>query len=100
MVTTLEQYGTGGGISLGAGFGGTAAMVAGLQAEFAILTGFGVAGGLVVGGFAGRFTDTNPDQENWQYRVVAFTVFVSIGVGVSYERDGILNGSTSCCCLS
>lgn len=64
MVTTLKQYGTGGGLSIGAGFGGTATMVTGLQTEFAILTGFGVAGELVVGGFAGRFTDANPDQED------------------------------------
>jgi len=81
MVTTVEQYGTGGGIPIGAGIGGTAAMVTGLQSEFAVLAGFGVAGGLVVGGFAGRFTDANLNQENWQYRVVGFTLFVSIVVG-------------------
>ena len=81
MVTTVEQYGTGGGIPIGAGIGGTAAMITGLQSEFAVLAGFGAAGGLVIGGFAGRFADANLDQENWQYRVVGFTLFVSIAVG-------------------
>ena len=81
MVTTVEQYGTGGGIPIGAGIGGTAAMITGLQSEFAVLAGFGAAGGLVIGGFAGRFTDANLNQENWQYRMVVFTLFVSIVVG-------------------
>jgi hypothetical protein len=79
MVTALEQYGTGGGIPIGAGIGGTAAMITGLQFEFAVVAGFGAADGLVIGGFAGRFTDANLNQENWQYRVVGFTLFVSIG---------------------
>ncbi|MFA9516873.1 hypothetical protein ACERIT_06605 [Halopenitus sp. H-Gu1] len=82
MVTTLEQYGTGGGIPIGAGIGGTAAMITGLQSEFAVLAGFGAAGGLVVGGFAGRFTDGNLNHDNWQYRVLAYTLFVSLTVGV------------------
>lgn len=81
MVTTLEQYGTGGGIPIGAGISGIAAMITGLQSEFAVLAGFGAAGGLVIGGFAGRFADANLDQTNWQYRLVGFTLFVSIVVG-------------------
>lgn len=81
MVTTVEQYGTGGGIPIGAGIGGTAAMITGLQSEFAVLAGFGVAGGLVIGGFVGRFADANLDQTNWQYRLVGFTLFVSVVVG-------------------
>jgi len=35
----------------------------------------------VIGGFAGRFTDANLNQDNWQYRVAGFTLFVSIAVG-------------------
>ena len=81
MVTTVEQYGTGGGIPIGAGIGGTAAIITGLQSEFTVLAGFGAAGGLVIGGFAGRFTEANLNQTNWQYRVVGFTLFVSIAVG-------------------
>jgi len=81
MVAPLEQYGTGGGIPIGAGIGGTAAMIAGLQSEFAVLAAFGAAGGLVVGGFAGRFTDGNLNYDNWQYRVLVYTLFVGVGVG-------------------
>lgn len=81
MATTLAQYGTGSGIAIGAGIGATAASLAGLSSELAVITGFGVAGGLVVGGFAGRFTDANRDRNNWKYRVVAFTLFVSLLVG-------------------
>lgn len=81
MATTLEQYGTGAGIAIGAGIGGTAASLAGLTAEFAMMTGFGVAGGLVVGGFAGRVTEATRDRGNWRYRVVAFTLFASLLVG-------------------
>ncbi|MFC7028396.1 hypothetical protein ACFQJ5_13865 [Halomicroarcula sp. GCM10025324] len=81
METTLEQYGTGGGIAIGAGIGATAASLAGLTSEFAVIIGFGIMGGLVVGGFAGRFTDVNRDHDNWQYRVVAYTLFVSLLTG-------------------
>jgi hypothetical protein len=81
MVTTPEQYGTGAGIAIGAGLGGTAASLAGLSSEFAVITGFGVAGGLVAGGFAGRFTDVSRTHDNWRYRVVAFTLSVSLLVG-------------------
>lgn len=81
MVTTLEQYGTGGGIPIGGGIGGTAALIAGLQSEFAVFFGFGVAGGLVVGGFAGRFTDENLSHTNWQYRVIEYTLLVSLAAG-------------------
>jgi cytochrome bd-type quinol oxidase subunit 2 len=81
MATTLEQYGTGGGLAIGAGIGATAASLAGITSEFAVIVGFGIMGGLVVGGFAGRFTDENSDRDNWQYRVVAYTLFVSLLVG-------------------
>lgn len=81
MATTLEQYGTGGGIAIGAGIGGTAASLAGLTAEFAVITGFGVVGGLVAGGFAGRVTDTDRGRDNWWFRVVAYTLFASLLLG-------------------
>ncbi len=38
-------------------------------------------GGLVVGGFAGRFTAEHLDRPNWERRVVAFTLLVSLFVG-------------------
>lgn len=81
MATKLEEYGTGGGIPLGAGVGATAALLAGLQSEFAVVTGFGVLGGLVVGGFAGRFAEQNLDRVNWTHRVVAYTLLASLLVG-------------------
>jgi hypothetical protein len=75
MTTSLEQYGTGIGIPLGAGVGATAALLAGLGA------GFGVLGGLVVGGFAGRYAETTLGRENWADRVVAVTLLVSLLAG-------------------
>jgi hypothetical protein len=81
MVTTLEQYGTGGGIPIGGGIGGTAALIAGLQSEFAVLFGFGVAGGLVVGGFGGRFTGENLSHTSWQYRVIAYMLLAGLAAG-------------------
>ncbi|WP_336000235.1 hypothetical protein [Halorientalis halophila] len=81
MTSTLEQYGTGSGIPFGAGIGATAATLSGVGEQFAVVTGFGVMGGLVVGGFAGRFTAEHLDRPNWERRVVAFTLLVSLFVG-------------------
>lgn len=81
MTSTLEQYGTGSGIPFGAGIGATAATVAGVGEQLAVVAGFGVIGGLVVGGFAGRFAAENLDRANWERRVVAFTLLVSLLVG-------------------
>jgi cytochrome bd-type quinol oxidase subunit 2 len=81
MATTLEQYGTGSGIAIGAGTGATAASLAGISSEFAVTLGFGIAGGLVVGGFAGRFTEANRNHDNWRSRVAAYTLLVSLLVG-------------------
>lgn len=84
MDVDIARYGAGGGIALGAGIGGTAATFAGLHAEFALLAGFGVSGGLLVGALAGRFANSNLDRENWQYRVVAFTLALSLAVGAVF----------------
>lgn len=81
MTSSLEQYGTGSGIPFGAGIGATAATLSGVGEQLAVVAGFGVMGGLVVGGFAGRFTAENIDRPNWERRVVAFTLLVSLLVG-------------------
>jgi len=81
MATDLENYGTGSGIALGVGVGGTAAVVAGIQGEFAVVAAFGAIGGLIVGGFAGRFAETALGRENWASRVLAYTLLVSLLVG-------------------
>lgn len=108
MATTLAQYGTGSGLAIGAGVGATAASIAGITSEFAVIVGFGVVGGLVVGGFAGRFTEAKSDGPNWQYRVVAYTVFVSLLAGsllgsltawmvdAAFVEGGLGGGATGC----
>lgn len=81
MTDTLQQYGTGIGIPLGAAIGALTAILTGTSSELGLLAGFGVSGGLVVGGFAGWFADSNRSRENWGFRVTAFTLFVSLLVG-------------------
>lgn len=81
MTSTLEQYGTGSGIPFGVGIGASAAVLSGVSEQLAVVAGFGMVGGLVVGGFAGRFTAENLDRTNWELRVVAFTLLVSLLVG-------------------
>lgn len=78
---------------------GAAASLAGISSEFAVITGFGIMGGLVVGGFAGRFTDANIDRDNWRRRVMAYTLFVSLlagsllGLLTAWMGDGsLING--------
>lgn len=61
MNLDLKQYGTSGGIAFGAGIGGTAATLAGLHAELALLAELGVSGGLLVDELTGRFADLNLD---------------------------------------
>jgi quinol-cytochrome oxidoreductase complex cytochrome b subunit len=78
MASELETYGTGIGIPYGFGAGAAAALFAGLQAEFAVVAMFGAMGGLVVGGFTGRYAEQTPPAERWEYRVVAFTLIVSL----------------------
>ncbi len=83
MASELERYGTGSGIPLGLGVGATAALVANIQAEFAVVAAFGAMRGLVVGGFAGRFAETDGRRDNWPYRLLGFTLLVSLLVGGS-----------------
>ena len=83
MNLDLKQYG-GGGIAFGAGIDGTAATLEGLHAELALLAELGVSGGLLVGTLVRRFADSNLDRENWQYRVVAFTLAQNLIVGVVF----------------
>jgi hypothetical protein len=83
MVSELERYGTGSGIPLGLGVGATAALVANIQVEFAVVAAFGAMGGLVVGGFAGRFAEADGSGGDWAYRLLGFTLFVSLLVGGS-----------------
>jgi hypothetical protein len=77
----LQSYGAGVGLSLGAGVGGTAALLAGLQSDFATVAGFGVAGGLVVGAAVGGFAGAERARPNWRYRVTAYTLLVSLLAG-------------------
>jgi hypothetical protein len=81
MDATLERYGTGSGIPLGVGVGSVAALLAGLGSDIAVVAAFGASGGLVVGGFAGRYAEEHLGEENWAYRVAAFTLLVSLLVG-------------------
>lgn len=97
MTDRLQRYGSGVGIPLGAGIGGTAALLAGVQSEFAVVVAFGVSGGLVVGGFAGSFLDSNQAREGWVLRLVAVTLLVSLlaggllGLLVGWMVDGSLS---------
>jgi hypothetical protein len=79
--TSLERYGAGSGISFGVGIGATAAVLSGTGSELGVIAGFGAIGGLTVGGFAGRFTESTLSEANWELRVVAYTLFVSLLVG-------------------
>jgi hypothetical protein len=49
MDRSLEEYGAGSGLVIGAGIGGTAAVTTGLETSLAVVAGLGVAGGLVIG---------------------------------------------------
>lgn len=106
MTSELERYGAGSGIPLGLGVTATAATLAGVQSEFALVAAFGASGGLVVGGFAGRFADSHLPRENGVYRVVTFTLFVSLLVGgalgvltawtvTATLLDGVLSGAAT-----
>lgn len=77
----LRTYGTGVGIPLGAGIGGTAALLAGYGPSFVIAAGFGVAGGLVVGAAAGGYADRALGREGWAMRVAAYALLGSVVVG-------------------
>lgn len=81
VTSSLEQYGTGGGIPFGVGIGVAVAVLSGVDSQLAVVSGFGMIGGLVVGGFAGRYADANLDRNNWELRVMAFTLLVSLLVG-------------------
>ncbi|MFB6068505.1 MAG: hypothetical protein ABEJ90_01090 [Halobacterium sp.] len=82
MTQSLQQYGVGAGIPLGAGVAATAATVAGLGDQLAVVTGFGVAGGLLVGAFAGLYADSLPAGPDWARRLAAVTVLASAFGGV------------------
>ncbi|MDR5656994.1 hypothetical protein RH831_07340 [Halodesulfurarchaeum sp. HSR-GB] len=88
MVETLEQYAAGGGLVIGAGVGGTVATLFG-QDGFALIAGFGAAGGLLVGAMAGRYATGARNRANWRYAVVAFTLALSFLVG---SVLGVLTG--------
>lgn len=81
MTSSFEQYGTGSGLAFGVGIGATAAVLSGVDSHLAVVAGFGMIGGLVVGGSAGRFADANLERTNWERRVVAFTLLVSLLAG-------------------
>lgn len=81
MVDTYRQYGAGVGLALGAGVGATTATLSGLGGELVVLTGFGVAGGLVVGAFVGRYADETRARHDWRRRLVAVAVLCSLLVG-------------------
>lgn len=83
MNETFERYASGIGLPIGAGIGGTAALVADISAEFAIVTAFGGVGGLVVGGFAGRYAATSRGERNWALRLLAVTLLVGLAAGAS-----------------
>ncbi|WP_255149075.1 hypothetical protein [Halorarius halobius] len=81
MTDGLRRYGAGAGIPLGAGIGATAAVVAGLSGELALVAGFGVVGGLLVGGLAGGYADENRGDDGWELRLLAVAVLFSLLVG-------------------
>jgi hypothetical protein len=78
MTTRLERYGTGSGIAFGAGVGGTAGALAGVGSDFGVVVAFGVIGGLVTGGFVGRFADGRREREDW----ATTTLTYAVGVGI------------------
>jgi hypothetical protein len=83
MSSTLRNYGAGIGIPLGAGIGGTAAVVTGQSGELALLAGYGVAGGLLTGMFVGQFADNYSGASDWASRVFGVAVLVSLLVGTA-----------------
>lgn len=78
---SLTNFGAGLGLAIGAGVGLTTALVAGT--DLALTVGYGVAGGLVIGAFVGRFaeTTTESERENPGLRVLALALFAGIAVG-------------------
>ncbi|AOW80414.1 hypothetical protein HTSR_1236 [Halodesulfurarchaeum formicicum] len=88
MVETLEQSAAGGGLVIGDGVGGTVATLSGQEA-FALVAGFGAAGGLLVGAMAGRYATGVMNRANWRHAVVAFTLALSFLVG---SVLGVLTG--------
>lgn len=65
----------------GVGLAATAATIAGFGSNFVTVAGFGAGGGVAVGGFTGAFADASSDRTDWQTRVIAFAVGVSILAG-------------------
>jgi hypothetical protein len=101
MVDTLQRFGAGVGIPLGAGIAATAALLSGVGAEYGVVVAFGVVGGLVVGGFAGQFAEGDPTHERWALRLVAFTLLVSLlagsllGLLTAWTVDGSLSAGVA-----
>lgn len=83
MTTTLRNYGAGIGIPLGAGIGGTAAVVTGQSADLALLAGYGVSGGLLTGAFVGQFAENYGGASDWASRVFGVAVLVGLLVGTA-----------------
>lgn len=96
MEYSIEQYATGSGLALGAGIGATVATLSGLDAALALIAGFGVAGGMVVGAVAGRYAEIQHRHDGWFVRVAGFTLAMSLIVGgllgflVAWSFDGSL----------
>lgn len=81
MVSRLQRTGTGSGIALGAGVAGTAALLSGVTDEFAVVAGFGVLAGIVVGNVAGRYAERRTDRDGTTGQVVAYTVALGLVAG-------------------
>jgi hypothetical protein len=81
MADSLTNYGSGIGLSLGLGVAVVTAMVTGMGSELGTVAGFGISAGLLAGAFAGLFADANVARGDWERRVLAFTLFVSLSVG-------------------
>ena len=81
MERSLEEYGAGSGLAIGAGIGGTAAVLVSLESALALVAGIGVAGGLLIGALAGRYASAVAGRPGWTVRLSALTITTGLFAG-------------------
>jgi len=69
----------GAGIPLGAGLGGTAALLGGV--DVAMGAAYGAAGGVLVGGFVSQAATAVRSRDSWRRRLLGASLFVGLAVG-------------------
>lgn len=69
------------GIPLGAGLGGTVALLG--DADLAMGVAYGAAGGVLVGAYVSRATATVRSRNDWQRALLGVSLFVGLVVGAA-----------------